>query len=64
MIDHNLLNILVCPQTGGKLVHYPEKNELWCHASGLAYQIKDGIPIMLIEEARILTLEEKDQLKP
>ena len=51
-MNKELLNILVCPKSGGTL-HYDEKsNELICNESNLAYPIEDGIPIMLIEKAR------------
>ena len=51
-MDDFLLDLLVCPKSGGKLVY--DKNELICKQSKLAYPIKDGIPIMLIESARKL----------
>lgn len=51
-IDNELLKILVCPLCKSEL-EYDEKNqELICHISKLAYAIKDGIPIMLVDEAR------------
>ena len=51
-IDEKLLDILVCPLTKDKLVLDKENNELISKAAGLAYPIKDGIPIMLPDEAR------------
>tara|TARA_Y100000817_G_scaffold308572_1_gene296520 strand:+ start:924 stop:1100 length:177 start_codon:yes stop_codon:yes gene_type:complete len=54
-----LLDLLVCPKSGGKLVYNKETNELICNESKLAYPIKDGIPVMLIESAR--KLKEMDQ---
>ena len=51
-MNNDLLKILVCPKSGGKLEHDKTKNELICQESGLAYPIKDGVPIMLIESAR------------
>ena len=51
-MNQELLNILVCPKSGGKLEYDESKNELICKESGLAYPIKNDIPIMLIEEAR------------
>tara|TARA_Y100000996_G_scaffold415171_1_gene408532 strand:- start:1268 stop:1444 length:177 start_codon:yes stop_codon:yes gene_type:complete len=54
-----LLDLLVCPESGGKLVYNKETNELICNESKLAYPIKDGIPVMLIESAR--KLKEMDQ---
>ncbi len=51
-IDKKLLKILVCPVSKKSLSLNEETNELICEESGLAYPIKDGIPVMLIEEAR------------
>ncbi|MEJ2415892.1 MAG: Trm112 family protein [Exilibacterium sp.] len=59
MIDQKLLSILVCPVTKAPLEYDKEKQELVCKASGLAYPIRDGIPVMLESEARQLTEEEK-----
>ena len=53
-IDKNLLDILVCPVTKDKLLLDEEKNELISKEAKLAYPIRDGIPIMLPEEARKL----------
>jgi uncharacterized protein YbaR (Trm112 family) len=53
-IDPDLLNILVCPMTRTALVHDAEAQELISEAAGLAYPIRDGIPVMLVEEARKL----------
>lgn len=58
MIDKKLLSILVCPVTKAPLDYDPEKNELVCKASGLAYPIKDDIPVLLESEARPLSPEE------
>ncbi len=54
MLDSRLLEILVCPVSGGGLVHKRSLNELWCKESGLAYPIRDEVPIMLESEARTL----------
>lgn len=59
MIDDKLLSILVCPVSKAPLAYDREKDELVCKASGLAYPVRDGIPVMLEEEARRLTDEEK-----
>jgi uncharacterized protein YbaR (Trm112 family) len=59
MIDKKLLSILVCPVSKAPLVYDEEKQELVCKASGLAYPIRDGIPVMLEEEARQLSADEK-----
>jgi len=53
-IDPELLEILVCPVTRAALVHDVEAGELISEAAGLAYPIRDGIPVMLVEEARRL----------
>ncbi len=54
MVDPKLLEILVCPVTRGPLVYDREAQELVSEGAGLAYPIRDGIPIMLPEEARQL----------
>ena len=59
MIDKKLLSILVCPVTKAPLEYDEEKDELVCKASGLAYPVRDGIPVMLESEARQLTADEK-----
>lgn len=53
-MDHRLLEILVCPLTKGPLVYDRTKQELISRAAGLAYPIRDGIPVMLESEARRL----------
>jgi uncharacterized protein YbaR (Trm112 family) len=63
MIDSRLLEILVCPVSKASLVYRKDRDELWCRASGLAYPIEDGIPVMLEAEARQLTDEERASLK-
>ncbi len=59
MLDPKLLSILVCPVSKAPLTYDEENQELLCKASGLAYPVRDGIPVMLEEEARALTAEEK-----
>jgi uncharacterized protein YbaR (Trm112 family) len=59
MMDKKLLSILVCPVSKAPLEYDKEKSELVCRASGLAYPIRDGIPVMLESEARQLTVDEK-----
>ena len=51
-MNKELLNSLVCPVSGGNLVYDVDLEELRCEKSQLAYPIKDGIPIMIPEEAR------------
>lgn len=59
MLDKKLLSILVCPVSKAPLEYDREKDELICRASGLAYPVRDGIPVMLEDEARQLTADEK-----
>ena len=59
MLDKKLLEILVCPVTKAPLNYDQEAQELVCKASGLAYPIRDGIPVMLESEARLLSADEK-----
>ena len=59
MIDKKLLSILVCPVSKAPLQYDQERRELVCKASGLAYPVRDDIPVMLEEEARQLTADEK-----
>ena len=53
-IDPELLEILVCPMTRTPLIHDADKGELVSEAAGLAYPIRNGVPVMLVEEARKL----------
>jgi len=53
-VDPKLLEILVCPITKGALVYDKEKQELVSKSARLAYPIRDGIPVMLEDEARRL----------
>ena len=61
-VDPKQLEILVCPQTRGPLVYDREKGELLSKKALLAYPIRDGVPIMLPEEARPLTDAEASRL--
>lgn len=58
-MDKELLSILVCPVSKAPLEYDAEAQELVCKASGLAYPIRDGIPVMLETEARQLDSEQK-----
>lgn len=58
-MDKQLLSILVCPVSRAPLEYDRDRQELVCRASGLAYPIRDGIPVMLESEARQLTADEK-----
>jgi uncharacterized protein YbaR (Trm112 family) len=64
-IDPRLLELLVCPLTKQVLRYDRARQELVSEAAGLAYPIRDGIPIMLVEEARTLGEDEgiPDELK-
>lgn len=57
-MDRKLLEILVCPVCKGDLHYDAEKQEFVCRVDRLAYPVRDGIPVMLEEEARSLTAEE------
>jgi uncharacterized protein YbaR (Trm112 family) len=57
-MDKRLLDILVCPVSKGPLEWRADRQELWCKSSRLAYPVRDGIPVMLEEEARPLSDEE------
>ena len=57
-MDKKLLDILVCPVTKGPLVYDKKKQELISKSARLAYPIKDGIPVMLEEDARAISAEE------
>lgn len=61
-MDKYLLDILVDPITKGPLVYDKKNQELLSRVSRLAYPIRDGIPVMLPEEARELSSEEIEQL--
>ena len=56
-MDEQLLKILVCPLTKKALTYNAETQELISQAAGLAYPIRNGVPIMLVEEARSLKEE-------
>jgi uncharacterized protein YbaR (Trm112 family) len=62
-IDPKLLEILVCPLTKGPLRYDRAARELISEEAGLAYPIRDGIPIMLVDEARTLRPDEKGDEK-
>ena len=57
-MDAKLLQILVCPVTKGPLIFDKKNNELISKSARLAYSIRDGIPVMLEDEARQLTESE------
>ena len=53
-VDPRLLEVLVCPVTRGRLTYDRERNELVSAGAKLAFPIRDGVPIMLPEEARVI----------
>jgi uncharacterized protein YbaR (Trm112 family) len=53
-VDPRLLEVLVCPVTRGRLTWDPQANELISAGARLAFPVRDGVPIMLVEEARPL----------
>jgi uncharacterized protein len=61
-VDRRLLELLVCPRTKTSLIYDEAAQELISRAAGLAYPIRDGIPVMLEEEARSLSQEELNAL--
>ena len=62
-MDAKLLEILVCPVTKGPLIFDRERQELVSRSARLAYPIRDGIPVLLEDEARKLTPEEAEAWK-
>ena len=62
-MDTKLLDILVCPVTKGPLIYDKDNQELISRAARLAYPIRDGIPVMLEEEARRISNDEYEKLK-
>lgn len=70
MIDKKLLALLACPQCHADLVFDSEaqpapgtKGELVCLGDALAFPVRDGVPVLLINEARALTLDEVEGLR-
>lgn len=62
-MDKKLLDLLVCPVTKGPLIYDKERGELISVSARLAYPIRDGIPVMLEEEAREVSEEEAEKLR-
>jgi uncharacterized protein len=63
-MDAKLLTLLVCPVTKGPLVLMKDQSELWSRSARLAYPIRDGIAVMLENEARTLSEEEAERIRP
>lgn len=64
MLDKDLLALLVCPVSGGSLRYDAKKQLLLCAKSGLAYPVRDGIPVLLEDEAQKLSTKDKPKAKP
>lgn len=62
-MDRRLLDILVCPLCKGRLVYLRREQEFVCTADRLAFPIRDGVPVMLEDEARAIPLEEAETLR-
>ncbi len=62
-MDRKLLAILVCPLCKGDLRYDRKAGELLCLADGLAFPIRDGVPIMLRDEAREMSFEEREKAR-
>lgn len=58
-MNPDLLKILVCPVSKAKLILSEDKQWLLCKVSSLAYPIKDGIPVLIADEARALSVDEQ-----
>ena len=63
-MDKRMLEILVCPANKTALIYDEHKQELIALSSGLAYPVREGIPILLVDEARKLSLEEAQTYRP
>ena len=57
-MDSKLLDILACPACKGPLTWHPDVQQLVCRAERLAYPVRDGIPVMLEDEARKLASDD------
>ena len=62
-MDTRLLELLVCPVTKGPLQYDRDKQELVSRSARLAYPVRDGLPVMLENEARTLTAEELERAR-
>jgi len=61
-VDKKILDILACPLCKSTLIYKQEVEELLCKADRLAFPVRDGIPVMLVDEARELSNDEVDAL--
>ncbi|MBT3530024.1 MAG: Trm112 family protein [Gammaproteobacteria bacterium] len=60
MLDQKLLSILACPVCKGDLLYDKTKSELICLPDALAFPVRDGVPVMLTNDAREINLEERE----
>lgn len=58
-MNKQLLSMLICPQCQGELKFDNQAAELICTFDGLAFAVRDGVPVMLVGEARVLSADEK-----
>ena len=58
-VDERLLEILICPDCHGDVEYKDRRKVIVCQGCGLQYPVRDGIPVMLESEARVLTVDEK-----
>lgn len=58
-MDKKLFEILACPLCKGDVQHHQQQNELVCRLCGVAFPIRDEVPVMLEKEARTLTTDER-----
>ena len=63
MLDKKLLEILACPICKGDLRYEKDKQELICLPDKLAFPVRDGVPVMLADEARHIGLEEEESYR-
>ena len=63
MLDKKLLEILACPICKGELHYYKGAKELICLVDKLAYPVREGVPVMLTAEARVLSDDELERLQ-
>lgn len=62
-MDKKLLDMLACPVSRGALIHDPRREELISPQAGLAYPIRDQVPVLLESEARPLTEQEREKYR-
>jgi uncharacterized protein YbaR (Trm112 family) len=62
VLPASLLEVLVCPKSKQPLLYFEEEGFLLCPASRLRYRIDDGVPVLLVEEATEVTVEETERL--